>query len=108
MRLVLQTIYILNKEILQSLSLKSAVYNRKQFQIKNGLYWRVNGRRRKIPALTSVTECLNAREETKWSELLNNYWHKLNNILLSIQVPWSNAQGTGICTSWLRTSSNAN
>ena len=36
-RLVLQTIYVLNKEILQFLSLKSASYNRERFQIKNGL-----------------------------------------------------------------------
>ena len=32
-RLVLQTIYILNKEILQFLGLKFAVYNRERFQI---------------------------------------------------------------------------
>ena len=35
--LVLQTIYVLNKEILQFLGLKSAVYNRERFQIKSGL-----------------------------------------------------------------------
>ena len=35
--LVLETIYVLNKNILQFLSLKSAVYNREQFQIKSGL-----------------------------------------------------------------------
>ena len=32
-RLILQTIYVLNKEIL----LKSAVYNQERFQIKSGL-----------------------------------------------------------------------
>ena len=36
-RLGLQTIYVVNKEILQFLGLKSAVYNREQFQIKSGL-----------------------------------------------------------------------
>ena len=36
-RLVLQTIYVLKKEIFQFLSLKSAVYNQEWFQIKNGL-----------------------------------------------------------------------
>ena len=36
-QLVLQTIYALNKEIIQFLGLKSGVYNREQFQIKNGL-----------------------------------------------------------------------
>ena len=36
-RLVLQTIYVLNKEILQILGLKSAVCNRERFQIKSGL-----------------------------------------------------------------------
>ena len=36
-RLMLQTIYELNKEILQFLGLKSAVYNRERFQIKSGL-----------------------------------------------------------------------
>ena len=36
-RLVLQIIYVLNKEILQFLSLKSAVYNWEQFQSKSGL-----------------------------------------------------------------------
>ena len=42
-RLVLQTIYLLDKEILQFLGLKSTVYNWERFQIKNGLYWRVYG-----------------------------------------------------------------
>ena len=36
-QLVLPTIYVLNKEILQFLGLKSAVYNQEQFQIKSGL-----------------------------------------------------------------------
>ena len=36
-RLVFQTIYVLNKEILQFLGLKSAVYNQEQFQIKSEL-----------------------------------------------------------------------
>ena len=36
-RLVLQTVYVLKKEILQFLCLKSAVYNLDLFQIKNGL-----------------------------------------------------------------------
>ena len=36
-QLVLQTIYVLNKEILQVLGLKSKVYNREQFQIKSKL-----------------------------------------------------------------------
>ena len=36
-RLVLQTIHVLNKEILQFLCLKSAVYNGEWFQIKSGL-----------------------------------------------------------------------
>ena len=40
---VLQTIYVLNKEILQYLSLKSAIYNYEQFQIKSGLLWRMYG-----------------------------------------------------------------
>ena len=35
-RLVLQTSYVLNKEILQFLGLKSAVYNWERFQIKSG------------------------------------------------------------------------
>ena len=35
--LVLQTIYVLNKEDLQVLGLKSAVFNWKWFQIKSGL-----------------------------------------------------------------------
>ena len=34
---ILHTIYILNKEILQFLSLKSALYNQERFPIKNGL-----------------------------------------------------------------------
>ena len=34
--LVLQTIYVLNKEILQCLGLKSEVYNSDRFQIKSG------------------------------------------------------------------------
>ena len=38
-RLVLETIYVLNKQILQFFSLKSAVYNWEQFQIKSGLKW---------------------------------------------------------------------
>ena len=33
-RLILQTIYVLNKEILQFFGLKSAVYNWERFQIK--------------------------------------------------------------------------
>ena len=33
---MLQTIYVLNKEILQFLGLKSAVYNQERFQIKSG------------------------------------------------------------------------
>ena len=37
LRLVLQTIYVLNKGILQLLGLKSEVYNHEQFQIKSGL-----------------------------------------------------------------------
>jgi hypothetical protein len=49
--LVLQTIYVLNKEILQFLNLKSAAYNWERFQIKSGLfiyiilkkYWYLNG-----------------------------------------------------------------
>ena len=36
-RFVFQTIYVLNKEILKFLGLKSAVYNRERFQIKSGL-----------------------------------------------------------------------
>ena len=36
-RLVLQTIYVLNKEILHFLGLKSVVYNQERFQIKNRL-----------------------------------------------------------------------
>ena len=36
-RLILQTIYVLNKEILQFLGLKSAVYNQERFQIKSAL-----------------------------------------------------------------------
>ena len=36
-RLVLQTIYVLNKEILQFLGLISAVYNQERFQIKSWL-----------------------------------------------------------------------
>ena len=36
-RLVLQTIYVLNKEILQFLGQKSVVYNRERFLIKSGL-----------------------------------------------------------------------
>ena len=35
--LVLRTIYVLNKEILKFLDLKSRVYNRERFQIKNML-----------------------------------------------------------------------
>ena len=35
-RLVLQTVYVLNKEILQFLSLKSTLYNPEWFQIKSG------------------------------------------------------------------------
>ena len=38
--LILETIYVVNKEILQK---KSAVYNQEQFQIKGGLYWHVYG-----------------------------------------------------------------
>ena len=34
--LVLQTIYVLNKEILQFFGLKSAVYNYERFEIKSG------------------------------------------------------------------------
>ena len=40
-RLVLQTIYVLNKEILQFLSLKSAVYNQERFKFKSGFESRV-------------------------------------------------------------------
>jgi hypothetical protein len=36
-RLVLQTIYVLNREILQFLGLKTAVYNQERFQIKSRL-----------------------------------------------------------------------
>ena len=36
-RLVLQTIYVINKEILQILGQKSAVYNGERIQIKSGL-----------------------------------------------------------------------
>ena len=36
-QLVLQTSYVLNKEILRILGLKSAVYNQEGFQIKSGL-----------------------------------------------------------------------
>ena len=36
-RLVLQTIYVLNKEILRFLGQKSTVDNREQFQVNNGL-----------------------------------------------------------------------
>jgi hypothetical protein len=36
-QLVLQTIYVLNKEILKFLGLKSAISNRERFQIKSGL-----------------------------------------------------------------------
>ena len=36
-RLVLQRLYVLNKEILTNLGLKSVVYNQEQFQIKSGL-----------------------------------------------------------------------
>ena len=36
-QLVLQTIYVLNKEILKILGIKSAVYNWERFQIKSGL-----------------------------------------------------------------------
>ena len=36
-RLILQTIYILNKQIHRFLGLKSAVYNQELFQIKSGL-----------------------------------------------------------------------
>ena len=35
--LILQTIYVLNKEILPFLDLKSAVYNREWFQINSGI-----------------------------------------------------------------------
>ena len=42
-QLVLQTIYVLNEEILQFLGLKSAVYNQKRFQIKSWLQWRAYG-----------------------------------------------------------------
>ena len=35
-RLALQTIYVLNKEILQFLGLKFALYNQDRFQIKSG------------------------------------------------------------------------
>ena len=42
-RLILQTIYVLNKKILQFLSVKSAVYNPEWFQIKNGLQWCLQG-----------------------------------------------------------------
>ena len=35
--LVLQTIYVLYKDILQFLGLISAVYNQEQFQLKSGL-----------------------------------------------------------------------
>ena len=36
-RLILQTIYVINKEILQFLGLKSAVHNQERFKIKSGL-----------------------------------------------------------------------
>ena len=36
-RLILQTIYVLNKEILQFFGLISTVYNQERFQIKSGL-----------------------------------------------------------------------
>ena len=36
-RLVKQKIYVINKEILRFLSLKSTVYNQERFQIKSGL-----------------------------------------------------------------------
>ena len=39
-QLVLQTIYVLNKEIFQFFSLKSVAYNHERFQINSGLYWR--------------------------------------------------------------------
>ena len=42
-RLVLQTIYVLNKEIFQFLGLKSSVNNRERFQIKSGLEWSAYG-----------------------------------------------------------------
>ena len=43
-QLVLQTIYVLNKEILQFFVLKSAVYIREQFQIRSVLCLHVYGR----------------------------------------------------------------
>ena len=50
---MLQTIYVLNKEILQYLGLKSAVYNREQFEIKSGFKSRAgyNGARTVINAI---------------------------------------------------------
>ena len=42
-RLILQTIYIINKEILQFLGIKSAIYNQERFQIKRGLQWHMCG-----------------------------------------------------------------
>ena len=42
---MLQTVYVLNKEILQFLGQKSAVYNWECFQIKSGLWWGYDGSR---------------------------------------------------------------
>ena len=41
--LILQTIYVINKEIHQFLGLKSAVYNQERFRIRSGLKWRAYG-----------------------------------------------------------------
>ena len=44
LRLILQTIYVLKREILHFLSSKSAAYKQERLQIESGLRWRVYGR----------------------------------------------------------------
>ena len=43
LRLILQTIYVLKREILHFLSSKSAAYKRERLQIKSSLWWRAYG-----------------------------------------------------------------
>ena len=53
--LILQTIYVVKKENLRFLGLKSAVYNWEQFQIKSGLLWWLFGMYIILVLITSVS-----------------------------------------------------
>jgi hypothetical protein len=76
---MLQTIYVLSKEILQFLGLKSAVYIRERFQIKSGLFWH-----------TSMTSLLahTVAQPTKWRFLPKNL-NQLVIFVIELAFTWS-------------------